>query len=974
MKRFFIVITLLLTAFTLRANTTKESMKLWYDSDAGSTFTNALPIGNGYMGGMIYGGVSKDYIGLNEGTVWSGDPGNNNKMGAADKLSAVRNALFSGDYRTAESIASDMVGYQPASYQPVGDLVLSFPDHKASSYRRELDLSTAIAKTIYTYDGVEYTREYFASYPDHVMVIRLTANKSNKITFNATLTTPHRNNSLSTVGNTILLQNGTLNSIKFQTRLLVRNDGGSISAANNTISVSDANSVTLILTIASNFKSFNDVTANPSERTEAIMSEASEKNYDDLKNRHLKDYQALFNRVKMDLGEASSNATDITSNRVKNFNSTNDPDFVRLYYQFGRYLLISCSRGTGQPANLQGIWNRDTSPAWGSKYTTNINLEMNYWMVESANLSECATPLINKIKSMVYNGNETAKVHWGTSEGWVVHHNTDLWNRTAPIDGSWGIWPSGAGWLSTHLWEHYLYTLDKEFLKDVYPTMKGAAQFFLNTLVQEPVSGNGYLVTAPSDSPENTHGGYNTCFGPTMDIQIIRDVFSQTSQAAQLLGVDSELCEKMAEASAKLPPHKIGKYGQLQEWFDDWDDPRSDHRHVSHLYGLFPSAQISVDDTADLAEAAKTTLTQRGDMATGWSLAWKINLWARLQDGNHAYKLIQDLLTPDRTYENLFDAHPPFQIDGNFGAVSGINEMLLQSQGGKIRILPALPNTWSNGYVSGLCARGGFVIDSMAWKDGKLSYLSVVSNKGEELSLDYKGKTFERKTKVGDTLVFDANLKCKDSAMEPQVVPGHIEAEEYFDMDGIEIEPDDNNDLNIGWINDSDWSSYLLDVTKSGLYQLTASVATDAEESSVITVTDSTGKVLSELTVDPDQTSGWHDWYNATSEIHLSKGIQTLTMNYNGNSTFLMNVNWFEWKLLKEDEETSLYTPLSQQSFPAGEYALFSLQGNLLQTFCFASDFHSEEASTLLKARGVKSGVYLIRNINGKENQLLIIK
>ena len=974
MKRFFIVITLLLTAFTLRANTTKESMKLWYDSDAGSTFTNALPIGNGYMGGMIYGGVSKDYIGLNEGTVWSGNPGNNNKMGAADKLSAVRNALFSGDYRTAESIASDMVGYQPASYQPVGDLVLSFPDHKASSYRRELDLSTAIAKTIYTYDGVEYTREYFASYPDHVMVIRLTANKSNKITFNATLTTPHRNNSLSTVGNTILLQNGTLNSIKFQTRLLVRNDGGSISAANNTISVSNANSVTLILTIASNFKSFDDVTANPSELTEAIIAKVTEKDYDSLKDTHLKDYQALFNRVKMDLGEAASNATDITSNRVKNFNSTNDPDFVRLYYQFGRYLLISCSRGTGQPANLQGIWNRDTSPAWGSKYTTNINLEMNYWMVESANLSECATPLINKIKSMVYNGNETAKVHWGTSEGWVVHHNTDLWNRTAPIDGSWGVWPSGAGWLSTHLWEHYLYTLDKEYLSDVYPTMKGAAQFFLNTLVQEPVSGNGYLVTAPSDSPENTHGGYNTCFGPTMDIQIIRDVFSQTSQAAQLLGVDSELCEKMAKASAKLPPHKIGQHGQLQEWFDDWDDPRSDHRHVSHLYGLFPSAQISVDETADLAEAAKTTLTQRGDMATGWSLAWKINLWARLQDGNHAYKLIQDLLTPDRTYENLFDAHPPFQIDGNFGAVSGINEMLLQSQGGKIRILPALPNAWSNGYVSGLCARGGFVIDSMAWKDGKLSYLSVISNKGEELSLDYKGKTFERKTKVGDTLVFDANLKCKDSKIEPQIVPGHVEAEEYFNMDGIEIEPDDNNDLNIGWINDGDWSSYLLDVTKSGLYQLTASVATDAEESSVISVADSSGKVISELTIDPDQTSGWHDWYNATSEIHLSKGIQTLTMNYNGNSTFLMNVNWFEWKLLKEDEETSLYSPLSQQSFSAGEYALFSLQGNLLQTFCFASDFHSEEASTLLKARGVKSGVYLIRSINGKENQLLIVK
>lgn len=972
MKKLLLIIAAVIGISSVYANTTENSTKLWYGSDAGSTFTNALPIGNGYMGGMVYGGVEKDYIGLNECTVWSGGPGNNNKQGAANKLSSVREALFSGNYRSAESIAGEMVGYQPASFQPVGDLVLSFPNHKGTNYRRELDLSTAIAKTTYTYDGVEYTREYFASYPDHVMVVRLTANKSDKISFNATLTTPHTNNRISASGNNVLLMDATLNSIKFQTRLLVRNEGGSVSYGNNAISVSNANSVTLILTIASNFKAFNDVSGNPSELTEQVMDNVKNTTYDVLKSTHLKDYQTLFNRVRLDLGDAASNANDITSNRVKAFNSTNDPDFVRLYYQFGRYLLISSSRAGGQPANLQGIWNRDTNPAWGSKYTTNINLEMNYWMVETANLSECAVPLIDKIKSMVYNGNETAKVHWGTDKGWVVHHNTDLWNRTAPIDGSWGVWPSGAGWLSTHLWEHYLFTLDKEYLLDVYPTMKGAAEFFLNTLVQEPVSGKGYLVTAPSDSPENTHSGYNTCFGPTMDNQIIRDVFNYTSQAAQILGVDNDLCDQMATASAKLPPHKIGKYGQLQEWFDDWDDPRSDHRHVSHLYGLFPSAQISVENTADLAEAAKTTLTQRGDMATGWSLAWKINLWARLQDGNHAYKLIKDLLTPDRTYENLFDAHPPFQIDGNFGAVSGMNEMFLQSQENLIRVLPALPDSWSNGYISGLCARGGFLIDSLAWKDGKLTYIAIISQKGQTLSLKYKDKTFTSQTKVGDTLVFDGNLKWQNRVVEPAKIPGTVEAEDYYDMEGIEIEPDDYNNLNIGWINDGDWSSYLVNVEESGLYQISASVATGAEDFSQIIVKDSSENELAILEVSPEKSSDWHDWYSSSAEIHLQKGVQRLTMTYSGEPAFLMNVNHYEWTLLKKDEPTGLEDYSSPSYFKKGHYEVYTLQGVYVGSFSTTNDFLLRDIPSLLSAKSLGNGLYLLYETNEKKCTLFL--
>ena len=786
-----------------------------------------------------------------------------------------------------------MIGPGPASFQPVGDLVITTSHSGATNYRRELDLKTAMAKTTYSAGGVNYTREYFASYPDHVIVIRLSASEKGKVSFGATMTTPHRNNSMSSSGNT-LIYDVTVNSIKFQNRLNVVADGGTVSVANGNISVNGANEAMLVLTIATNFKSASDVSGNPGSLASAVMEAVKGKSFDELKAAHLKDYQAIFNRVKLDLGAAHSSAGDVTATRVKNFNSTNDPSFVELYYQFGRYLLISSSRKGGQPANLQGIWNKDTSPMWGSKYTTNINLEMNYWPVETANLAECAWPLIDKIKGMVPQGEKTAKVHWGVDEGWVEHHNTDLWNRSAPIDGAWGLWPTGSGWLSTHLWEHFLFNpTDKAFLEDVYPTMKGAAVFYLNSMVEEPVSGNKYLVTAPSASPENAHGGYNVCFGPTMDNQIIRDVFNYTIEASKVLGKDEDFRARMEAAVKRLPPTRTGKYGQIMEWFEDWDNPNDKHRHVSHLYGLFPSHQITPEETPDLVKGAKTTLEQRGDDATGWSLAWKINFWARLHDGDHAYKLVRMLLTPDRTYNNLFDAHPPFQIDGNFGAVSGINEMLIQSHGGKIQVLPALPSQWKDGSVKGIRARGGFEIDSMAWKGGKLTYIAIKSDVGQKLDVVYGGNEQTYNTVPGSVYEFDGNLKLTNQPFEPVTIPGKIQAESYVAMDGVQIEPDESGEPNLGWINDGDYSSYLINVPAAGTYTLTARVASAAEEASTVTVVNGQGKAVAQFTVDPAKTKGWNDWYETSTTIELDKGEQTIKFDYSGTSDFLLNFDWF---------------------------------------------------------------------------------
>jgi len=738
-------------------------LTLWYTSSA-TKFEEALPIGCGRLGGMVYGTVSKDRISLNESTVWNGNPGNNNRNGAANNLATARQKIFSNDATGACAAINNMIGGGEASYQPVGNLFLDFSGQTATNYRRELDLKTAIAKTTYTSGGVTYTREYFASYPDQAVIVRLTANQPGKITFTASLESPHTNKTISASGTTITL-NGTVNAIKFQTRAKIATDGGTIAVSGSILKVSGANSATILVVIGTNFNSYNNVTADQAARAEKYLTSATAKTYDEIRAGHISSYKELFDRVDIQPGTPTNDSTLTTGQQVKKFATSNDPQLVRLHYQFGRYLLISSSRGESQPANLQGVWNESTSPSWGSKYTININTEMNYWPATTANLLECAVPLYNKIKAMVTPGKETAKVHWGSDKGWVAHHNTDLWNRTAPIDGAWGLWPTGAAWLCTHLWEHYLFTQDKSFLAEYYPVMKESAEFFLATMVEEPFSGKKYLGTCPSASPENKPGAWNCdgSFAPTMDVQIIRDILNYSIEASKILDTDAEFRSQADATVKRLPPNQIGKSGQLMEWFKDWDSPTDKHRHVSHCYGLFPSAQISVRGTPDLAKAATTTLTQRGDMATGWSLAWKINFWARLEDGNHAYKLIQMLLTPERTDPNLFDEHPPFQIDGNFGAVSGINEMLLQSHNDEINFLPALPDRWSSGSFRGLRARGGFIIDSVSWTNKTLVKAIVSSLAGNTCNVRHKSivKTFP--TEAGMTYVLDASLNVIDS-------------------------------------------------------------------------------------------------------------------------------------------------------------------------------------------------------------------
>ena len=910
----------------------QQGLKLWYDHPS-AKWTDALPIGNGRLGAMIFGGVSQERIQFNEETLWTGAPRDYNRKGAYKYLAQIRQLLFEGKQKEAEQLAGEQfmgmrsdegnrdiwfkkvtgrnslfysvphyddrnwkeiqmpsfdgwetqglegldgavwfrtsftlpeswkgqdlildlnrirdqdfsyvngklvgsmnnteprkytipkdvlvpgnnvisiqvlnyfdkgglagykdtshhIGIYPASkenekislvrkwkyfiqddapppvphyqadYQPFGDLWLNFANAESfTNYRRELDISDAAARTSYTLNGVDFVREYFASAPDQAIVIRLSSNQPKSISFECVLNSPHKHSSTKKLDNesvelSLAVSDGAL---KGESILKIKHTGGSLNIENGKIIVNNADEVTLLLTAATNYKNYKDVSADPLANCKQAIQAIGSKLYENLKSAHTKEYQKYFNTLSIDLGRSDKENLP-TDKRIEQFATSSDPSFVALYLQYGRYLLINSSRPGTRPANLQGIWNDLLIPPWGSKYTTNINAEMNYWPAEFLNLSPMHEPLFKMIEELSQSGRETAKEYYN-ARGWVLHHNTDLWRGTAPINASnHGIWQGGSGWLSSHLWEHYLFTQDKNFLRSrAYPIMKQSALFYHDALIKDPTT--GWLISSPSNSPEN--GGL--VGGPTMDHQIIRSLFRAVIEASEILGVDKSLRDSLQQQVKQIAPNQIGKYGQLQEWLQDVDDTANKHRHVSHLWAVYPGHEINWEESPDLVKAARQSLIYRGDAATGWSLGWKLNLWARFKDGDHAYKLLQMLLSPAEkggagSYHNLFDAHPPFQIDGNFGGAAGIGEMLLQSHTKYIDVLPALPSALPNGDVKGICARGGFQLN-LKWSNNKLESVEVLSLAGNDCLLRYGTKIKSIKTEKGKRYKLNSELE-----------------------------------------------------------------------------------------------------------------------------------------------------------------------------------------------------------------------
>jgi len=725
---------------------------------------------------MIFGNPAREQIQFNEDTLWTGLPHDYSNAHASEYLTEIRRLLFDGKQKEAERLAQQNFMSLPlrqVRYQPFGDLWIAFDGtEKVTDYERALDLDRAVASVTYRKGDVTFRREIFASHPDRVMVIRLTADKPGQLDCTVSVTSPHLESRIS-VEEEMLVLAGRVSDyhhprdgyfqpsiLRFESQIRVLQQNGTIALEGDALRIAQADSVTIVLTAATSYKNFRDVSGDPAAQCEQILS-ALDGDYETWLKKHVDDHQSLFRRVSLDLGDRGQThkPTDL---RIKEFPETNDPHLVVLAFQYGRYLLIACSRPGSQPATLQGLWNSLMRPPWESKYTTNINAEMNYWPAEVCNLAECHEPLFDLIEDCAWTGRKTARMHYDCP-GWVLHHNTDIWRGTAPINASnHGIWVTGGAWLCQHLWWHYEFTLDREFLAErAYPIMKGAALFFADYLIDDPRDEGDWLISGPSNSPEI--GGL--VMGPTMDHQIIRNLFANCVAASRILDVDPELRGKLTALRARIAPNRIGQHGQLQEWLEDKDDPGNKHRHVSHLWGLFPGNEITLEKQPDLFAAARKSLDMRGDGGTGWSMAWKVNFWARLKDGDRAYKLLGNFLrltgsslTEYRgggVYPNLFCAHPPFQIDGNLGVTSGIPEMLLQSHRRNdraytiIELLPALPGVWAEGSVSGLRARGAFEVD-IVWNEGLLKQVVIECLGGRPCEVQYGSKSVPLALRQGE--------------------------------------------------------------------------------------------------------------------------------------------------------------------------------------------------------------------------------